>query len=125
YILENILGTPPAPPLPDVEALPENQADGGEILTIRELMAQHSQDPLCFSCHGVMDPLGFALENFDAVGAWRERDRYAGVPVDTTGQLPDGTEVSGPDELRQALLERPEQFVQTLTERLLTYALGR
>jgi hypothetical protein len=125
YILEHILGTPPAPPLPDVEALMDNQEGSTEVLTIRELMTRHSEDPSCFSCHGVMDPLGFALENFNAVGLWRERDRFAGVPVDTSGELPDGTRISGPDDLREALLRRPEQFVQTLTERLLTYALGR
>jgi hypothetical protein len=125
YILENILGTPPAPPLPDVEALQDSAQSARDGLTIRELMARHSQDPSCFSCHGVMDPLGFALENFNAVGLWQERDRFAGVPVDTSGVLPDGTAINGPDELREALLRRPDQFVQTLTERLMTWALGR
>ncbi len=125
YILENILGTPPAPPLPDVEALQDSGIAGRDMLTVRELMARHSQDPSCFSCHGVMDPLGFALENFDAVGLWRDRDRFAGVPVDASGELPDGTQINGPDDLREALLRQPDQFVQTLTERLMTYALGR
>jgi hypothetical protein len=125
YILENILGTPPAPPLPDVEALQDSGTTGRDMLTVRELMARHSQDPSCFSCHGVMDPLGFALENFNAVGLWRDRDRFAGVPVDASGELPDGTLINGPDDLREALLRRPDQFVQTLTERLMTYALGR
>jgi hypothetical protein len=125
YILENILGTPPAPPLPDVEALQDSGTSGRDMLTVRELMARHSQDPSCFSCHGVMDPLGFALENFNAVGLWRDRDRFAGVLVDASGELPDGTLINGPDDLREALLRRPDQFVQTLTERLMTYALGR
>jgi hypothetical protein len=88
-------------------------------------MAKHRENPVCFSCHGIMDPLGFALENFDAVGAWRSKDRYANVPIDSAAQLPDGTPVSGPDDLRNALMKHPENFVQTFTERLLMYALGR
>ena len=88
-------------------------------------MAKHRENPVCFSCHGIMDPLGFALENFDAVGVWRDRDRYANTPIDSQAQLPDGTKVNGPDELRKALLRHPEQFVQTFAEGLLTYALGR
>jgi hypothetical protein len=92
---------------------------------VREIIAKHRENPTCFSCHGVMDPLGFALENFDAVGAWRDVDRYAGTPIDSAAELPDGTPVSGPDDLREALLRNPEQFVQTFTERFLTYALGR
>lgn len=125
YILEHITGTPPAPPPPNVEALEEDDVNGRTFRTVRERMEAHSTDPNCFSCHGVMDPLGFALENFDAVGAWRERDRFAGTVLDTSGRLPDGTEIEGPDDLRKALTRRPEQFVQTFTERLLTYALGR
>jgi hypothetical protein len=88
-------------------------------------MAKHRENPVCYSCHGVMDPLGFALENFDAVGAWRDRDRYAGTAIDSAAELPDGTPVNGPDDLREALLKRPEQFVQTFAERFLMYALGR
>jgi hypothetical protein len=125
FILEHISGTPPAAPPPNVEALLEDDVTSRNFRTVRELMMAHSTDPNCFSCHGVMDPLGFALENFDAVGAWRERDRFAATALDTTGRLPDGTEIRGPDDLREALLKRPEQFVQTFTERLLTYALGR
>jgi hypothetical protein len=126
FILESILGTPPAAPPPDVPALKENDANTTKFKTVRELMSAHSTNPTCFSCHGVMDPLGFALENFDAVGAWRARDRFAGMePLDTSGKLPDGTLINGPDDLRDALLRRPDQFVQTFTERLLTYALGR
>jgi hypothetical protein len=126
FILESVLGTPPAAPPPEVPALKENEENTTQFRTVRELMAAHSTDPNCFSCHGVMDPLGFALENFDAVGAWRARDRFAGMaPLDTSGKLPDGTSIDGPDDLREALLRRPDQFVQTFTERLLTYALGR
>jgi hypothetical protein len=125
FILEHITGTPPAAPPPNVEALPEDEAVGKVASTVREKMAVHSTNPTCFSCHGVLDPLGFALENFDAVGTWRERDRFAGELLDTSGQLPDGTHLDGPDDLREALLKRPDQFVQHFTERLLTYALGR
>jgi hypothetical protein len=109
-----------------VPALKENEANTTQFKTVRELMSAHSTDPNCFSCHGIMDPLGFALENFDAVGQWRDRDRFAGMqPLDTSGKLPDGTAIGGPDDLRNALLRRPEQFVQNFTERLLTYALAR
>jgi hypothetical protein len=125
FILEHITGTPPAAPPPNVEALPEDEATGNAPTTVREKMAAHSTNPTCFSCHGILDPLGFALENFDAVGTWRERDRFAGDVIDTSARLPDGTELDGPDALREALLRRPDQFVQTFTERLLTYALGR
>jgi len=92
---------------------------------VREMIAKHRSNPTCSACHAVMDPLGLALENFDATGQWRERDRYAGAPIDASGELPDGTPVKGPDDLRKALLRHPEQFVQTFTEGLLTYATGR
>jgi hypothetical protein len=85
----------------------------------------HRSNPSCNGCPGVMDPLGFALENFDAIGAWRIKDREAGVAIDSSGQLADGTVVDGPVDLREALLEDPTQFVQTLTEKLMIYALGR
>ena len=88
-------------------------------------MEQHRSKPSCNACHGIMDPLGFALENFDAIGEWRWQDRWAGTPIDASGQLSDGTAVSGPEDLRKALMRRPEQFVQTLTEKLMTYGLGR
>ncbi len=125
FVLEYIMGTPPATPPPNVEALPEGGIGTTNALTVRELMAMHRESPACFSCHAVMDPLGFALENFDATGAWRDRDRYAGTMIDSSGELPDGTLVEGPDDLRAALVKRPEQFVQTFTARFLTYALGR
>jgi hypothetical protein len=124
WILENLLGTPPAPPPPDVEAFPENK-DGEKASTIREIMERHRSKPSCNSCHGVMDPLGFALENFDAIGGWRAVDRYARSAIDASGTLVDGTPVSGPVDLRNALTRRPDQFVQTVTEKLMTYGLGR
>ncbi|HEY8520021.1 MAG TPA: DUF1592 domain-containing protein [Gammaproteobacteria bacterium] len=125
FILEHINGTPPATPPPNVDAFPEAEIGTQKARTVREIMAKHRENPNCFGCHGVMDPLGFALENFDAVGVWRDKDRYAGTPIDATAELPDGTVVNGPDDLREALLRRPEQFVQTFAERLLMYALGR
>jgi mono/diheme cytochrome c family protein len=124
WILENIVGTPPAAPPPDVEGFQENK-DGEKALTVREIMEKHRRSPSCASCHAVMDPLGLALENFDAIGEWRSKDRQALEPIDASGQLVDGTPLNGPVDLRRALLRRPEQFVQTLTERLMTYALGR
>ena len=124
WILENLLGTPPAAPPPDVEGFPENK-DGEQARSVREIMEQHRAKPSCNSCHGVMDPLGFALENFDAIGEWRTLDRYARSEIDSSGQLVDGTPVSGPAGLRAILIKRPGQFVQTATEKLMTYALGR
>ncbi|HEY3045135.1 MAG TPA: DUF1592 domain-containing protein, partial [Vicinamibacterales bacterium] len=122
WILENILGTPPPPPPPNVPALTENGEDG-KVLSVRERLEEHRKNPVCASCHRVMDPLGFSLENFDAIGQWRAREE--GGPVDASGQLADGSKVNGPVSLRQALMKRPEQFVGTMTEKLLTYALGR
>jgi mono/diheme cytochrome c family protein len=124
WILDRITGTPPAAPPPSVPSLKENKS--GEVAhTVRELMAQHRDKPSCFACHGLLDPLGFALENFDAVGVWRAKDRIAGSPIDAAGVLPDGTKVGGVDDLRRTLAGNPEQFVQTLTEKLMTYATGR
>jgi hypothetical protein len=124
WILEAITGTPPAAPPPNVEAFPENQ-DGQQPKTVRERLEAHRTNPSCNGCHGVMDPLGFALENFDAIGAWRSKDRETATAIDSSGQLADGTVVSGPVDLRAALLADPSQFVQTLTEKLMIYALGR
>ena len=124
WILDNILGTPPAAPPPNVEGFKENK-EGEKARTVRQIMEQHRANPSCNSCHGVMDPLGFALEGFDAVGAWRTKDRFAGTPIDSSDKLIDGTPVNGPDDLRKALASHSEQFVQTFTEKLMTYALGR
>ncbi len=125
FILRHIEGVPPANPPPNVPTLDEKDIGTTKALTLREMMKKHRSSPTCASCHAVMDPLGLALENFDATGRWRERDRYAGVAIDSAGELPDGTPIKGPDDLRKALLRHPEQFVQTFTEGLLTYATGR
>ena len=125
FILEYVVGAPPATPPPGVDAFPEAEIGTARARTVREIIAKHRENPTCFACHGVMDPLGFALENFDAVGVWRDVDRYAGTPIDSAAELPDGTPVTGPDDLREALTRNPEQFVQTFTERFLIYALGR
>jgi hypothetical protein len=124
WILEAITGTPPAAPPPNVEAFPENE-EGRQPKTVRERLETHRSNPSCNGCHGVMDPLGFALENFDAIGAWRMKDRETATPIDSSGQLADGTVVNGPVDLAEALLAEPTQFVQTLTEKLMIYALGR
>ena len=124
WILENLMGTPPAAPPPDVEGFPENK-DGEKAKTVREIMETHRAQPACNSCHGIMDPLGFALENFDAIGEWRRADRWAGTPIDASDTMVDGTKISGPVDLRNSLLRRPDQFVQTVTEKLMTYGLGR
>lgn len=124
WVLEVLMGTPPPAPPPNVEDLPENES-GKPATTVRERLEIHRQNPTCNSCHAVMDPLGFALENFDATGRWRDIDRYAGYPIDASGILPDGDPVSGPADLRQALLAKPELFTRAFTEKLLTYALGR
>ena len=123
WILENLLGTPPPPPPPDVDTNLQENRPGEPPRTLRERFEEHRRSPSCASCHRVMDPPGFALENFDAVGAWRTRE--AGLPIDATGELPDGVKVTGPQTLRQALLSRSELFLQVMTEKLLTFALGR
>jgi mono/diheme cytochrome c family protein len=124
WILDNLMGTPPAAPPPDVEGFPENK-DGEKAKSVRQIMEMHRAKPSCASCHGIMDPLGFALENFDAIGEWRSIDRWAAAPIDAAGTLVDGTPVGGPVDLRNALMRRPDQFVQTMTEKLMTYGLGR
>ena len=123
WVLENLLGTPPALPPPDVPAL-EETTGSGEVLSMREATERHRANPVCASCHRLMDPPGFALEQFDAVGRFRTRSA-AGTPIDASGELPDGTRFDGAAGLREALVGRPERFVGTLTEKLLTYALGR
>jgi cytochrome c553 len=122
WILENLLGTPPPPPPPDVPEL--KAAPHGKLLSMREQMQVHRANAVCAACHARMDPIGFALENYDGVGRWREED--AGAAIDATGKLPDGTEFSGPAGLNDLLLTKYRvEFVQTATEKLLTYALGR
>ena len=124
WLLENILGTPPPPPPPDVPALEENDEPGVAPRSVRERLEQHRANPVCASCHRIMDPLGFALENFDGIGRWRDA-AVDGTPVDASGTLTDGTAVDGPATLRQALVHREENFVTTVAEKLLTYAVGR
>jgi hypothetical protein len=121
WILENIIGTPPPPPPPNVPALEENKVDA--TLSMREQLAEHRANPACAGCHNLMDPVGFALENFDAVGRWREYED--GTSIDVSGGLPDGSVFNGVGPLEEGLLERPELFVRTLSEKLLTFALGR
>jgi hypothetical protein len=116
------MGTPPPAPPPNVPAL-KDQAQGGKVLSVRQLMEEHRKNAPCSTCHAVLDPLGFALESFNAVGEYRTKD--ASGPIDASGQLADGTKINGIVELRQALLKHPEYFVGTLTEKMLTYALGR
>jgi hypothetical protein len=125
WVLENVLGTPPPPP-PDVVPPFEEEAGAAKPKSVRERMENHRRNPACASCHRMIDPAGLALENFDATGAWRTRDGGTrGTPVDASGQLVDGTRINGVVELRQALLREPSTFVRTLTEKLMTYALGR
>src|SRR5690606_31234636 len=126
YIMENFLGVPPAAPPPNVEAFPETPEGAVVALTVRERLESHRDNPACAGCHDVMDPLGLALENFNAIGQWRERDSDAGnARIDASGRLADGTPLQGVNDLRAALVARPGQFVQTFTEKLITYALGR
>jgi len=124
-VLANILGAPPPPP-PDVVPPFEEEIAAAKPKSVRERLEAHRRNPACAGCHRMIDPAGLALENFDAVGAWRTRDGGTrGTPVDASGQLVDGTKVDGVVALRQALMREPEIFVGTVTEKLLTYALGR
>ena len=123
WILENLLGTPVPPPPGNVPPLPENNP-GAKVLTVRERMVQHRANPVCASCHQLMDPVGLATENFDAIGRYRTQSE-AGTAVDASGGLPDGSTFEGALGLRQAVLNRPELFATTLTEKLMIYALGR
>ena len=122
YLLENILSAPPPAPPPNVPALTETSKDG-KPRSVREMLEVHRQNPVCASCHARMDPLGLSLENFDALGQWRTTD--AGTPINASGVLLDGTKVDGPAALRRALVAQKEQFVRTVTDKLLTYAIGR
>jgi len=123
WVLTNMLGTPPPPPPPDVPDLPETGSDG-QPATVRDRMLQHRENPVCRACHAPMDPLGLALENYDAIGRWRTTGE-ANLPIDATGQLPSGIQFYGLEGLRTLLMERGEEFVGTVTEKLLGYAIGR
>jgi hypothetical protein len=123
FIITELWNNPPPPPLPNVPQL-EDSAVEGEPSTVRELLERHRADPVCAACHNMIDPVGFALQNFDEVGVWRDND-HSGLAIDAAGILSDGTPVSGPVELRQALLADPEVFAGTVAEKLMIYALGR
>ncbi len=123
WVLENLLGAPPPEPPPDVPTLEEENADG-EPLSMRQALVLHRENPACAVCHAPMDPIGFSLENFNAIGEWRPTSE-AGTPIDASGTLPDGAAFEGPTGLRDLLLDRPGDFVGTVTEKLMMYALGR
>jgi len=123
WILENLLGTPAPIPPPGTDTNLEKDPEAVKTTSLRQRLEAHRSSPACASCHKIMDPIGLALENFDLVGTWRERD--GGTPIDASGQLVDGTQLGSPGDLRRALLNRRDAFVTTATERLLTYALGR
>jgi len=123
WVLGNLLGAPPPPPPPDVPALKDKDASG-RVVSVRERLEEHRRNPVCASCHAQMDPLGFALENFDASGRWRTAGE-GGTNIDASGQLVDGSKLDGPAGLRAVLLARRDQFVTNVAEQLLRYALGR
>jgi hypothetical protein len=123
-VLDKLMGTPPAPPPPGVETDLANP-EGEVPTTLRARLEAHRASSACKSCHGVIDPYGLALENFTVTGAWRDYDAEANAPIDASTELPGGLRVTGPVELTRALLRRPDQFVQALTEKLMMYALGR
>ena len=121
WVMENILGTHPPDPPPNVPPLKPNPAAG--LQTMRQRMEEHRANPACASCHKMMDPIGFAMENFDGIGRWRTRE--SGQKLDASGQLVDGSKIDGVVSLREALVRYSPQFVRVVTEKLLTYALGR
>jgi len=123
WILEQVIGTPPHAPPPGVEALKENM-DGQKAQTVRERMVAHRANPTCNSCHGIIDPIGFSFENFNAIGQWRDKDRETGTLIEASDTI-HGEKINGPVDLRNVILRKPDQFVQTLTIKLMTYALGR
>jgi hypothetical protein len=124
WVLEKLMGTPPTPPPPNVET--DLSTPEGELpKTVRVRLERHRESQVCNGCHGVIDPWGLALENFTAIGQWRDVDAAADAPIDASTQLPNGTAIAGPGQLREALLARPDQFVIALTEKLMMYALGR
>jgi hypothetical protein len=121
YVLENLLASPPPPPPPDVPSL--NTEQSGQPLSMKEAMQLHRANPVCAACHAKMDPIGFAMENFDAIGRWRAEEN--GHPLDVSSTLPDGTKVDGVEGVRQLVLRDPGLFVEAMTSKLLMYALGR
>jgi hypothetical protein len=123
WVLENLLSSAPPPPPAIVPALKTDGSEKGKTLSMREAMIQHRADPACSGCHARMDPIGFAMENFDALGRWRDRDTAG--PIDASGVLPDGFRIEGIPGLKKALLAQPEQFVRTIAEKLVMYAIGR
>jgi hypothetical protein len=123
YVLENLLAAPPPPPPPNVPSLRTEASGSGEELSLREAMVQHRANPACASCHARMDPIGFAMENFDAVGKWRDQD--AGKPIDVSSSLPEGTVVNGVQGVRDLILRDPERFVGAVAQKLLMYGVGR
>jgi hypothetical protein len=126
WVLENILGTPPPEPPPNVPALEDTKSEGGKALTLREQMTLHRASPTCAGCHRIMDPIGFALENFDADASWRTKQGGSGgMPIDVKVKLYDGQDVDGPSGLRTALMRYSPQFVRMFIEKTMTYALGR
>ena len=123
WILEVVFGTPPPPPPANVSQIKEEPGKKKDAQTFREKLAQHAQDPSCTSCHRKMDPLGFALDNFNAVGRWR--DKQGELPLDVTGELPSGEKLNGIADLKRVILSRKEDFVRNLSEQMLNYAIGR
>src|SRR6185503_15797356 len=123
WVLENLLSSAPPPPPPNIPALKTEASETGKALSMREAMIQHRANPSCASCHARMDPIGFAMENFDAVGRWRDTD--AGQRIDVSGAFPDGTKFDGMAGLKKVLLAHPDQFAGTVAEKLLMYAIGR
>jgi len=124
WVLDKLMGTPPTPPPPDVDT-DLSTPKGEKPKTLRARMEQHRSKPSCNQCHGVIDPIGLSLENYDAIGRWRTVDTVADAPIDAKTILPDGQPVNGPAQLRQGLFKDPAQFPLALTERLTIYALGR
>jgi Protein of unknown function (DUF1588)/Protein of unknown function (DUF1585) len=124
WVLDKLMGTPPTPPPPDT-ATDLSQKAGEQPKTVRARLEQHRDKASCRMCHGVIDPTGLALENFDAIGQWRTRDSEANVPIDASTVLPTGVAINGVVELRAQLAARPDVFAQTVTERLLMYAINR
>jgi hypothetical protein len=123
WVLEQIIGEPPPPPPPAVDPLPEDGEKGSAGLSLRQKMERHRADPACASCHTKMDAIGFGMENFDAIGRWRTTDD--GKPLDTAGDLPGGVSFKNPQELKKVFLDRKESFIRSITEKMMTFALGR